>query len=259
MNIKLLLYFFLISLVHSSNVCQLDSPIKRLLELSQRQPSLPVCIGGFSLISGRTVCNRDASGKMRLASELDCVFPFRINGVWYETCVNLGKTFNWCSVDKDFSGRFVTCEQTCPLLTRTLMRNNPGKIHSSCLAPHPQAKAYVPNELEKKTIIDLHNLIRSRVNPPATDMQIVQWDDDLSRIAQRWSEFCQFGHDCLDCRVLPNKPSISVGQNAYAVWGAQYNSNFWTTALVALASEIQYYRYGQGSTTGNWENVGHYT
>jgi hypothetical protein len=259
MKIELLIFSSFISLLYSSNVCNLDSSLNRLLELSQRQPSLPVCIGGFSVISGRTVCNRDSSGKMRLANELDCIFPYRINGIWYETCVNIGQPFNWCSVDKDFTGRFAICEQTCPLLTRTLMSNSPGKIHSSCLSPHPQAKAYFPNEIEKKTILDIHNLIRSKVNPPATDIQFMQWDDDLARIAQRWAEFCRFGHDCLSCRVLPNKKSISVGQNAYAVWGARHDATFWTTALAALAGEIQYFRYGHGSITGNWENVAHYT
>jgi uncharacterized protein YkwD len=63
------------------------------------------------------------------------------------------------------------------------------------------------SESEKRLVVDLHNQLRSKVaqgqegqgspgpQRPASDMLELTWDEELSKVAQRWADQCQFGHD----------------------------------------------------------------
>ncbi|GIY21223.1 peptidase inhibitor 16 [Caerostris darwini] len=46
----------------------------------------------------------------------------------------------------------------------------------------------------KKMLLDLHNLYRSNVTPPAGNMNFMEWDDRLEHLAQLWSDNCEFRH-----------------------------------------------------------------
>ncbi len=75
---------------------------------------------------------------------------------------------------------------------------------------------------ERRLVVDLHNQLRSKVaqgqegrgqpgpQPPAANMMELTWDEELARIAQRWADQCQFGHD-----QDRNVERFSVGQNVY--------------------------------------------
>jgi hypothetical protein len=59
--------------------------------------------------------------------------------------------------------------------------------------------------------------------------------------------------------MLLNNRTMQIGQNAYANTGGAYSASFWYNVLSAFYTEIDNFKYGTGSITGNWENVGHYT
>ncbi len=88
----------------------------------------------------------------------------------------------------------------------------------------------------------------------------MQWDFDLSRLAQRWAENCVFDHDCNSCRRLLNNQTISVGQNAYALFSNAIDADtFWQQVMDLWLEEAQNFQYGRGAVSGNFNDVGHYT
>lgn len=182
--------------------------------------------------------------------KIDCTFPFNYKGVWYDTCISQDIPYYWCSIDQVFQNKYAFCEQPCPKIARSLVKNYPGSVHSSCLPPNPAAIPLIPSQNEMQVILNSHNYVRSVVNPPASDMKALAWDDNLARIAQRWAEYCSFGHDCQGCRSLPNNRGLMIGQNAYAIYGSSYDSSFWANSINAFLTEAKYFVYGYGSTTG---------
>ncbi|KAL7299648.1 hypothetical protein TKK_0007409 [Trichogramma kaykai] len=127
---------------------------------------------------------------------------------------------------------------------------------------------------EKKAIVDLHNRLRMKVargeelrgapgpQPAATNMQMLEWDEELAQTAQKWASQCSSGHD--QCRNLPR---YQVGQNL-AARSTRYRPNFekFTTDMLVNMwyDEVQYYNrnsihlfdslYGVGG-----KQTGHYT
>ncbi|KAL7299647.1 hypothetical protein TKK_0007408 [Trichogramma kaykai] len=105
-----------------------------------------------------------------------------------------------------------------------------AQSHTECLfedfTPAPNCGYAITlglNSTEKKAIVDLHNELRMKVargeelrgapgpQPAATNMQMLEWDDELAQTAQKWASQCQIGaHD--ECRKLP-KFGKFVGQN----------------------------------------------
>lgn len=67
-------------------------------------------------------------------------------------------------------------------------------------------------------IVNLHNDIRARVNPPAADMAYMEWSDELASMAQMWATGCKFK------RGIPlGGESKKVGQNLF--WTSRRNKN----------------------------------
>ncbi|XP_041378041.1 neurogenic locus notch homolog protein 1-like [Gigantopelta aegis] len=74
--------------------------------------------------------------------------------------------------------------------------------HSMCLT---DKGTNVPlSAADKKAILDIHNELRAGVSPPASDMQILHWDDELAAIAAKWGAQCQQGHDANSARRANN-------------------------------------------------------
>ncbi|GFT63610.1 peptidase inhibitor 16 [Nephila pilipes] len=46
----------------------------------------------------------------------------------------------------------------------------------------------------KTQMLDLHNLYRSNVTPPAANMAFMEWDNHLEILAQKWADRCVFEH-----------------------------------------------------------------
>jgi hypothetical protein len=127
----------------------------------------------------------------------------------------------WCSTDRIFAGLYALCNQTCPLLARNLIKpsDGPNVIHSSCL--HASSSVNItslfPTPTQQQLIVDVHNQIRSSVGN-ASDLRVVSWDFDVARLAQRKAETCVLAHDCFNCRRLVNNNTITIGQNAFAMF-----------------------------------------
>ena len=168
-------------------------------------------------------------------------------GVWYDTCIQKDSTNYWCSLDTQYNSRIAYCEQQCPLLARKFTRNA-GETHTTCSPKNPKATGYFPDKNQINIILDAHNNLRARVNPSASNMRIVTWDNALGRLAQRRAETCIFAHDCADCRKLLNNQTVDVGQNAYYSFNINYNSNtFWQNSIAAWGSEQKLFTFGSNS------------
>lgn len=121
--------------------------------------------------------------------------------------------------------------------------------HSACLNRSAQATQAGVTEQEKVDIVNLHNLLRSQVNPPATNMMKMSWDNDVALVAQKWAENCDIKHDGNYQRRIPAR--FSSGQNL-AYGGAKLT---WNSTVNLWHSEVSKFTYGGTSNSG----VGHYT
>ncbi|XP_027020988.1 peptidase inhibitor 16-like isoform X2 [Tachysurus fulvidraco] len=100
-------------------------------------------------------------------------------------------------------------------------------------------------EEEKKTILNLHNIYRSVVNPPAADMLRMTWDDGLALVAAGYAEQCIWKHN-------PDVENV-LGENLFVTAGT-LNVN---TSIHMWFDEHENYNYE--SNTCNLWMCGHYT
>ncbi|KAK4287762.1 hypothetical protein Pmani_039174 [Petrolisthes manimaculis] len=128
--------------------------------------------------------------------------------------------------------------------------------HSLCLynpqqhATNTCGKVYSlgVGETEKMEVLDVHNELRVKVaggkemrgsptgpQPPAADMMMLEWDEELAAVAQAWVNQCVFKHDCNRCRSLER---WSVGQNLYLSGGLRAEGQDWRRALTSFYDEV---------------------
>ncbi|XP_041348039.1 cysteine-rich venom protein Mr30-like [Gigantopelta aegis] len=120
--------------------------------------------------------------------------------------------------------------------------------HTMCLVDVGTAGPTLSNA-DKNAIVDLHNEFRMNVQPPATNMLKVIWDDDIAVVAAKWARQCiDDMHDDDDARSVPELPGVHIGQNL----GAGYSSL--TAAITAWHAEVNQFTFGVGGT-----KIGHYT
>ncbi|XP_033099085.1 cysteine-rich venom protein Mr30-like [Anneissia japonica] len=102
-----------------------------------------------------------------------------------------------------------------------------------------------------QAIVDRHNYHRRNVSPgPASNMEYMEWDDNLATMAQQWSDGCHYGHG----QPTPNLTPYSwIGQNLYASSNDGTNG---VQATDAWNNEDQYYDYEYNNCT---HVCGHYT
>lgn len=216
--------FILLSLLISESKC-LNIRKAETLYKNSRLIKSPLCqCQDFRLnCDSTTICLKDCTNSVRKVSELDCVFPFKYKGVWYDTCTDADSPGKyWCSVTEQFSQKKAFCAEKCPLLAKNLL--NSGETHSNCREQGVGWRSFYPSDSEIKTVLDLHNYERSIVSPQASDMKELFWDLGLARLAMNLAATGIFDHDCSNCRKLPNKKTISNGQNLWASYGASYNN-----------------------------------
>lgn len=123
--------------------------------------------------------------------------------------------------------------------------------HTACL-PRSKNNPGV-SEADKKIIVDMHNEKRSSVNPEATNMLRMSWDDEVAMIAQKWADNCDTNHEKNNLqRVVPGR--FSVGQNIAT--GAQN----WSHAINMWHEEVKDFEYGnKESMSSLFLKIGHYT
>ncbi|KAK3702613.1 hypothetical protein RRG08_042603 [Elysia crispata] len=126
--------------------------------------------------------------------------------------------------------------------------------HTMCLMDDNRVLNTGVSERQKKVIIDYHNKVRRTVQPSATDLTPLVWDDNLARVAQKLTKQCKIEHD--KNRKIPSY-GMFVGQNLAA---GQRN---WKKAMQSWFDEVQLYRYGENADQylglGGWKKIGHYT
>lgn len=220
------------------------------------------CNKGFGYdAAGNLNCLGDTLGQVRAANEVDCQFPFQMNGVWYDTCTNVGSassTSYYCSVDTVYQNRKVSCSERCPALARRLIKTA-GLTHTSCMVPNSGITSYFPGDQQTiQAIVNAHNQVRANVVPSATNMPAMTWDVGLARLSQRRAETCQFYHEDYSQRTLVNMPTLTVGQNIFKTSKGYTNlTALWLDSVNAWASEKSDFTYG--SSANVFSSVGHYT
>ncbi|XP_006907375.1 peptidase inhibitor 16 [Pteropus alecto] len=61
---------------------------------------------------------------------------------------------------------------------------------------------------EKRVMVELHNLYRAQVSPPAANMLRMRWDEELAAFAKAYAQECVWGH---------NKARGKRGENLFAI------------------------------------------
>ncbi|XP_053384402.1 cysteine-rich venom protein ENH2-like isoform X2 [Mercenaria mercenaria] len=177
------------------------------------------------------------------------------NIIYYGFCVllmfRISETFQARTIDDNsYTNHFrrkrqVNCEEKYRVITSR---------HTACLPPSSKfiARNAGVTEKEKKVIVDIHNTVRREVSPPARNMMLMSWDEEIANTAQRWAENCNINHDSNYKRYAFGR--FSVGQNL--AWGSW--SMGWTDSIKLWADEKKDYSYSMnGSPTR--KAVGHYT
>ncbi|KAM3602718.1 uncharacterized protein V6R79_009526 [Siganus canaliculatus] len=105
-------------------------------------------------------------------------------------------------------------------------------------------------DAEPLAIVDKHNDLRRNVQPSASNMLKMSWNNEAAANAQRWANTCSMNHSPKSARTIR---SSGCGENLYmASW-----KNSWSNAIQAWYDEIKDWRYGVGSINGGV--VGHFT
>ncbi|XP_033001530.1 cysteine-rich venom protein helothermine-like [Lacerta agilis] len=107
------------------------------------------------------------------------------------------------------------------------------------------------NEDQKKEIVDTHNKLRREVQPSASNMVKMEWNDDIREMALQWASQCTLKHSEASDRTLNG---TSCGENL-----------FMSSSLVAWKEGIQdwydeevNFVYGSGAKTKG-AVIGHFT
>ncbi|XP_072051703.1 uncharacterized protein [Amphiura filiformis] len=109
-------------------------------------------------------------------------------------------------------------------------------------------------DAEKQAILDKHLELRSSVNPEASNMEYMIWNDDLATLAELWTSVCYWGHGFTDhLDIILNFPSI--GQN---LWLGGHKSDGVFPVEAWYYDEMDSYDYDAIQCTGPYP-CGHYT
>ncbi|KAL8570778.1 hypothetical protein ACOMHN_006928 [Nucella lapillus] len=85
--------------------------------------------------------------------------------------------------------------------------------HTRCLTDNVNATLVRMSKKNKKLILKIHNGIRTRVDPAASNMMKLKWDDTLAKTAEKWVMQCNGNHDLMRNRLEPDWPGVQIGQN----------------------------------------------
>lgn len=156
-------------------------------------------------------------------------------------------------------------------------------MHTMCQFKGPAEKCGVIvhrglSPKARQVLLDAHNRVRSIVaqglenrgnpgpQPPASNMNELAWYDEAERIAQRFTEQCETGHDS-----VRETPTLSCGQNG--VWVHTWTPGS-TNKPFAIDNELDFFNQtvqmyvnevakmsqnDVAKSTWNYMDTGHYT
>ncbi|XP_046458405.1 venom allergen 3 homolog [Daphnia pulex] len=139
---------------------------------------------------------------------------------------------------------------------------------AACRPAYPSSS--IVTDADIVTILNVHNDYRRKVaqgletrgspgpQPPASNMRELQWDQELSVMAQAHAQQCVFQHD--SCRDVPR---FRVGQNIYITGSSANNlgTSDWNAVVKSWYDEVQYMNtaYVQSFPANPPNVIGHYT
>ncbi|XP_039277648.1 venom allergen 5.02-like isoform X3 [Nilaparvata lugens] len=135
------------------------------------------------------------------------------------------------------------------------------KGHTSCIEDNDSQQGEKNNQ---RIIVNTHNRLRATValgqlesQPPAQNMQLMNWDSKLASRAQFWADQHMFKHD--------DDRGENIGQNMYIVhYGGPHTKrhhNF-TKVIISWYGEHVFYRYKKlqkGDSNDRRTQTGHFT
>ncbi|XP_064087635.1 uncharacterized protein LOC135202264 [Macrobrachium nipponense] len=148
-------------------------------------------------------------------------------------------------------------------------------LHSLC--PHENVGKSCGNQVQYRgvtpkdaaTIVDFHNTFRSQVamgretrgatgpQPHASNMMMMEWDDELAIIAQRDADQCIFGKECVDCRRVSR---FGVGQNLLVIYQNKFNAQItWSRVVKTWYHEVTHFEPNHVNLFQFSMNVSRYT
>ncbi|XP_061078087.1 cysteine-rich secretory protein LCCL domain-containing 2 [Conger conger] len=86
---------------------------------------------------------------------------------------------------------------------------------------------------DQQEILQLHNKLRGLVQPPASNMERMVWDEDLEASAASWSQECRWEHG-------PEDLLMSIGQNLAVHWGRYRSPAYHVQAWYDEAKDYTY-------------------
>lgn len=103
--------------------------------------------------------------------------------------------------------------------------------------------------------VEEHNAARLNVNPPASDMLYMSWDEALAVTARAWARHCDFQHNVHLREPGRMHPTFtSIGEN---IWTGSPPSTFSIKrAMQSWVNESKHYSFGKNACTAV---CGHYT
>ncbi|XP_042653650.1 C-type lectin domain family 18 member A-like [Tyto alba] len=140
-----------------------------------------------------------------------------------------------------------TCMKLWVLLVCSLLAWRVGETGSDAPEKLP---ALAPGALSMKEtflVLSLHNKLRSKVHPPAANMQKLEWDEELGRLAGARAA------SCLEGPAPPLTPQLGWSETLLPA-----SAGGFAAVLERWFAEARRYDYGTGRCTGN-ATCHHYT
>lgn len=105
----------------------------------------------------------------------------------------------------------------------------------------------------RERVVTKHNELRSRLargnvpnQPPAADMNLLAWDEELARVSQAWAEQCTFAHneDRQRQYAAATNSDQPVGENIFIYSGPGEDLDIVVDGVQAWFDEHTEYSYG---------------
>ncbi|XP_044025940.1 cysteine-rich venom protein TEL1-like isoform X2 [Siniperca chuatsi] len=103
---------------------------------------------------------------------------------------------------------------------------------------------------DQSEIVNKHNALRRDVQPTASNMLKMSWNNEAAASAQRWANTCSMKHS------PDNSRKISTGDCGENLYKSSYK-NTWCKVIQSWYDEVKDWRYGVGAINGGV--IGHYT